>query len=67
MIEIKLKFCWRKFVPNAKTLVFDLSGVLIDWDPRYLYRKPGRVGYFLERTQINFLPGTYYFTGHSHE
>jgi len=22
-----------------KTLVFDLGGVLIDWDPRYLYRK----------------------------
>jgi len=22
-----------------KTLIFDLGGVLIDWDPRYLYRK----------------------------
>lgn len=24
---------------NVKTLVFDLGGVLIDWDPRHLYRK----------------------------
>lgn len=26
-------------MPNVKTLVFDLGKVLIDWDPRYLYRK----------------------------
>ena len=24
---------------NIQTIVFDLGGVLIDWDPRYLYRK----------------------------
>lgn len=24
---------------NVETVVFDLGGVLIDWDPRYLYRK----------------------------
>ncbi len=24
---------------NVKTLIFDLGGVLIDWDPRHLYRK----------------------------
>lgn len=24
---------------NVKTLVFDLGGVLIDWDPRHLFRK----------------------------
>jgi len=24
--------------PQATTVVFDLGGVLIDWDPRYLYR-----------------------------
>ncbi len=24
---------------NDKVIVFDLGGVLIDWDPRYLYRK----------------------------
>ena len=24
---------------GADTVVFDLGGVLIDWDPRYLYRK----------------------------
>ena len=23
----------------VKAMVFDLGGVLIDWDPRYLYRK----------------------------
>jgi 2-haloacid dehalogenase len=26
-------------VLTVKTVVFDLGGVLIDWDPRYLYRK----------------------------
>jgi 2-haloacid dehalogenase len=26
-------------VPNRSIAVFDLSGVLIDWNPRYLYRK----------------------------
>jgi hypothetical protein len=25
--------------PNRDTVIFDLGGVLIDWDPRYLYRK----------------------------
>jgi 2-haloacid dehalogenase len=25
--------------PRITTVVFDLGGVLIDWDPRYLYRK----------------------------
>ncbi len=25
--------------PNINTVVFDLGGVLIDWNPRYLYRK----------------------------
>jgi 2-haloacid dehalogenase len=25
--------------PRPTTVVFDLGGVLIDWDPRYLYRK----------------------------
>lgn len=24
---------------NIRTIIFDLGGVLIDWDPRYLYRK----------------------------
>jgi 2-haloacid dehalogenase len=24
---------------NINTIIFDLGGVLIDWDPRYLYRK----------------------------
>lgn len=24
---------------NKKTIIFDLGGVLIDWDPRHLYRK----------------------------
>ena len=26
-------------MPHRTTLVFDLGGVLIDWDPRHLYRK----------------------------
>jgi 2-haloacid dehalogenase len=25
--------------PNNKVIVFDLGGVLIDWDPRHMYRK----------------------------
>ncbi|MEM7442699.1 MAG: HAD family phosphatase [Pseudomonadota bacterium] len=25
--------------PNPSTIVFDIGGVLLDWDPRYLYRK----------------------------
>lgn len=25
-------------VPHLKAVIFDLGGVLIDWDPRYLYR-----------------------------
>lgn len=35
-----------------KTIVFDLGGVLLDWNRRYLYRKifsdPGEMEYFLE-------------------
>lgn len=34
-----------------KTIIFDLGGVLMDWDPRYLYRKifsdPDEMEYFL--------------------
>ena len=26
-------------VTQIDTIVFDLGGVLVDWDPRYLYRK----------------------------
>ena len=25
--------------PSVETVVFDVGGVLLDWDPRYLYRK----------------------------
>ena len=25
--------------PARRTVVFDLGGVLVDWDPRYLYRR----------------------------
>ncbi len=36
---------------NIATIVFDLGGVLIDWNPRYLYRKllqnDGEIEYFL--------------------
>jgi len=39
---------------QIKTIVFDLGGVLIDWDPAYLYRKifddPKEMDYFL--TQV---------------
>ena len=26
-------------MPSISTVVFDLGGVLIDWNPRYLYRQ----------------------------
>jgi 2-haloacid dehalogenase len=26
-------------LPIVETVIFDLGGVLIDWNPRYLYRK----------------------------
>lgn len=29
----------KRAYSKAQTVVFDLGGVLIDWDPRYLYRK----------------------------
>ncbi len=36
---------------NIETVVFDLGGVLIDWDPKYLYRK-----IFTDETEMeNFL------------
>ncbi len=42
-----------KLPARKKTLIFDLGGVLLDWDPRYLYRKvfDDRVEmeYFLEK------------------
>ncbi|MBO4621650.1 MAG: hypothetical protein J5635_03150 [Paludibacteraceae bacterium] len=25
--------------PHIKNIVFDFGGVLVDWNPRYLYRK----------------------------
>jgi 2-haloacid dehalogenase len=39
--------------PKIDAIVFDLGGVLIDWDPRHLYRKllpddPARMEWFLE-------------------
>lgn len=34
---------------EKETLIFDLGGVLIDWDPRYLYRK-----IFSDRDQMEF-------------
>ena len=39
--------------PRLTTVVFDLGGVLIDWDPRYVYRQlfahPGEMEDFLAR------------------
>ena len=39
-------------VPSPTTVVFDLGGVLIDWDPRYAYRQMGgtdaEIEHFLE-------------------
>jgi 2-haloacid dehalogenase len=39
--------------PDIKAVVFDLGGVLLDWDPRYLYRKliddPAQMADFLAR------------------
>lgn len=42
---------------SLKTVVFDFGGVLIDWDPRFLYRKlfpddPDRMERFLEDIQF---------------
>jgi 2-haloacid dehalogenase len=36
-------------MPLKPTIIFDLGGVLIDWDPRYLYRK-----IFPEQDQMEF-------------
>ena len=37
---------------NIKVIVFDLGGVLVDWNPRYLYRKwfdtEAEVDFFLQ-------------------
>jgi len=37
---------------QINTIIFDLGGVLVDWDPRYLYRKifktEAEIDYFLE-------------------
>lgn len=42
----------RKTIKMIKNIVFDLGGVLVDWDPRYLYRKifqtEEEVEFFLE-------------------
>ena len=39
--------------PDIKAVVFDLGGVLLDWDPRHLYRKliadPAEMADFLDR------------------
>jgi 2-haloacid dehalogenase len=39
-------------VNSIQTVIFDLGGVLIDWNPRYLYRKifetEGEINWFLE-------------------
>jgi 2-haloacid dehalogenase len=39
--------------PDIKAVVFDLGGVLLDWDPRHLYRKlmadPAEMAGFLDR------------------
>ena len=39
-------------MPTADTIIFDLGGVLIDWNPEYLYRKifsnKNDLRYFLE-------------------
>jgi 2-haloacid dehalogenase len=35
--------CWivsqAEFTPPVRAVLFDLGGVLVDWDPRHLYRK----------------------------
>ena len=36
-------------MPNKKTIIFDLGGVLIDWNPKYLYRQ-----IFDEEDDVNF-------------
>ncbi|MBL7865677.1 MAG: HAD family phosphatase [Cyclobacteriaceae bacterium] len=43
---------WQCLMRSPETIVFDLGGVLIDWNPRYLYRKifdtEEKVSWFLQ-------------------
>ena len=43
-------------MPHPSTVVFDLGGVLIDWDPRYAYRQLGgtedEIEHFLEHVAV---------------
>ena len=43
-------------MPDPTTVVFDLGGVLIDWDPRYAYRQLGgtdeQIEHFLEHVAV---------------
>jgi 2-haloacid dehalogenase len=52
-VHPKFSFYYYPHMPNnINTLIFDLGGVLIDWNPRYLYRKifkeEEQVTWFLE-------------------
>ncbi len=44
-------------MPSPSTVVFDLGGVLIDWNPRYAYRKLGgteaEIEHFLEHVAVS--------------
>lgn len=44
-------------MPDLSTVVFDLGGVLIDWDPRYVYRAMGgteaEIDHFLEHVAVS--------------
>ena len=44
-------------MPQPTTVVFDLGGVLIDWDPRYAYRQMGgtdaEIEHFLEHVAVS--------------
>ena len=48
-------------MPNPNVVIFDLGGVLIDVDPRYLYRQmsndEARVEHFLDQT---FTPASHF-------
>lgn len=43
------------FMPT-NTVIFDLGGVLIDWNPRYLYRKV-----FQDEARMEYFFRTYLF------
>ena len=47
--KLSLKYGIWNMTNNIDTVIFDLGGVLIDWNPKYLYRK-----IFDDENEMNF-------------